>query len=194
MKKLALCSVLSLSLLCSSCLGSFSAFNNLKDWNQGISDSKFVNNLVFWGLNIIPVYGLFFLGDAIIFNVIEFWSGSNPIAMKDGDVETQIVEKDGNTIEMTAVKNRMFVKVIEGPKKGEKLELFYKPGEKSWNAIKANGEMIKLSSFEEGFYYVYLPNGEKVQIDANATQDEGLVMINKAVSQHYGEGMLAELD
>ena len=72
------------TLLFSSCLGSFSAFNNLKDWNQGVSDSKFVNNLVFWGLNIIPVYGLFFLGDAIIFNVIEFWSGSNPIAMEEG--------------------------------------------------------------------------------------------------------------
>ncbi|MBC9795190.1 DUF3332 domain-containing protein [Sinomicrobium weinanense] len=194
MKKLLLCSVLSLSLLCSSCLGSFSAFNNLKDWNHTISDSKFVNNLVFWGLNIIPVYGLFFLGDALIFNVIEFWSGSNPIAMNEGEVETQTVEKDGNTIEMTATKNRMFVNVVEGPKKGEKLELFYKPSEKSWNAIRPSGEIIKLSSFEEGFYYVYMPNGKKIKIDANATRNEGLAVINKAVSAYNGEGMLAEIE
>jgi hypothetical protein len=101
-------------------LGSFSAFNNLKDWNQSVSDSRFVNNLIFWGLNIIPVYGLYFFGDAIIFNVIEFWSGSNPIAMQDGDSEIQIVERDGNTFEMIATKNRMEITVLEGPKKGKK--------------------------------------------------------------------------
>ncbi|CAN0586802.1 unnamed protein product, partial [Ectocarpus sp. 12 AP-2014] len=56
MKKSVICIAMAGTLLFSSCLGSFSAFNNLKDWNQGVSDSKFVNNLVFWGLNIIPVY------------------------------------------------------------------------------------------------------------------------------------------
>ncbi len=35
--------------------------------------------LVFLGLIIIPAYGLFSFGDAIIFNSIEFWGGSNPI-------------------------------------------------------------------------------------------------------------------
>ena len=78
MKKPIVAVALAASLLFSSCLGSFQAFNNLKEWNQGVSDSKWVNNLIFWGLNIIPVYALFFVGDTIIFNVIEFWSGSNP--------------------------------------------------------------------------------------------------------------------
>ena len=95
MKKSVICIAMAGTLLFSSCLGTFSAFNNLKDWNQGVSDSKFVNNLVFWGLNIIPVYGLFFLGDAIIFNVIEFWSGSNPIAMEEGESETVQIERLG---------------------------------------------------------------------------------------------------
>ncbi|WP_245603242.1 DUF3332 family protein [Maribacter antarcticus] len=78
-------------------MGSFSAFNNLKEWNQDASDNTFVNNLVFWGLNIIAVYGLFLFGDAVIFNVIEFRSGSNPIAMEEGDEEVQLVKKAGNT-------------------------------------------------------------------------------------------------
>jgi hypothetical protein len=43
---IALCS----TLLLSSCLGSFQAFNNLKEWNSGVSESKFVNNLVFGDL------------------------------------------------------------------------------------------------------------------------------------------------
>jgi len=192
MKKIFICSVLSLSLLFTSCLGSFSAFNNLKDWNQDVSDSKFVNNLVFWGLNIIPVYGLFFVGDALIFNVIEFWSGSSPIAMEEGDSEVQIVEKDGNTIQMIATKNRLEITVLEGPKKGEKVDLVYRPHEKSWNAIKPNGEIIKLSSFEEGFYIVYMPNGDEVKINPLQSREEGLALLSEHADCYYLNGMLAE--
>lgn len=192
MKKPIVAVVLASCLLFSSCLGSFRAFNNLKEWNQGISESKFVNNLVFWGLNIVPVYGLFFLGDTIIFNVIEFWSGSNPIAMKEGEKEVQIVERDGNTYEMTATKNRIYLSVIDGPKKGNKLELFYKPDEKSWNAIRPNGEMIKLSSMEDGFYMVYLPNGNKIQLDPQMDREEGLAVLNEYKDCYYMESMLAE--
>ncbi len=192
MKKLIACSFLSLSLLFSSCLGSFNAFNNLKDWNQSASDSKFVNNLIFWGLNIIPVYGLFFVGDALIFNVIEFWSGSNPIAMQDGDSETQIVERDGNTFEMIATKNRMEITVLDGPKKGKKVDLVYRPHEKSWNAVKPNGEIIKLSSFKEGFYIVYMPNGEEVKINPLQSKEEGLAVIKEQTDCYYLNGMMAE--
>ncbi|MET7028479.1 DUF3332 domain-containing protein [Sediminicola luteus] len=192
MKKLIACSFLSLSLLFSSCLGSFNAFNNLKDWNQSASDSKFVNNLIFWGLNIIPVYGLFFVGDALIFNVIEFWSGSNPIAMQDGDSEIQIVERDGNTIEMIATKNRMEITVLDGPKKGKKVDLVYRPHEKSWNAVKPNGEIIKLSSFKEGFYIVYMPNGEEVKINPLQSKEEGLAVIKEQTDCYYLNGMMAE--
>lgn len=192
MKKSIICVAMASTLLFSSCLGSFSAFNNLKDWNQGLSDSKFVNNLVFWGLNIIPVYGLFFLGDTIIFNVIEFWSGSNPIAMQEGEQETQMVERDGNTFEMIASKNRMQVTVVEGPKKGNKIDLVYKPSEKSWNAVRPNGEIIKLSSFEEGFYIVYMPNGKEVKINALSSKEEGLAQLKEQTDCYYMEGMLAE--
>jgi len=164
----------------------------LKDWNQEVSESRFVNNLIFWGLNIIPVYGLFFVGDAIIFNVIEFWSGSNPIAMNDGDSETQIVERDGNTFEMIATKNRMEITVLDGPKKGKKVDLVYRPHEKSWNAVKPNGEIIKLSSFKEGFYIVYMPNGEEVKINPLQSKEEGLAVIKEQTDCYYLNGMMAE--
>ncbi|RZS99590.1 DUF3332 domain-containing protein [Aquimarina brevivitae] len=193
MKKLTICTLLSASILFSSCLGSFSAFNGLKDWNQGVTNSKFVNNLIFWALNIVPVYSLFMLGDVIIFNVIEFWSGSNPIAMNEGDMEMQIVEKDGNTFEMIATKNRLQIKVIEGERKGEKLDLVYKPSEKSWSAIKPNGEVIKLSSFEEGFYVVHMPDGEEVKIDVNATRNEGLALLERKTVA-YQNCLVAELE
>jgi hypothetical protein len=185
---IALCS----TLLLSSCLGSFQAFNNLKEWNSGVSESKFVNNLVFWGLVIIPVYEVFLVGDAIIFNVIEFWSGSNPIAMKPGESETQTVMRDGNTYEMVATTNRIRIKVIDGPEFGEKLELFYKPDDKSWNAIRPDGEIIRLSSFRDGFYLVYLPDGEEIQLDATQTREQGLASLKQQADTYYLRTMLAE--
>lgn len=191
MKKLTICVALSASVLFSSCLGSFSAFNGLRDWNDGLTSSKFLDNLIFWVLNIVPVYGLFLIGDMIIFNVIEFWSGSNPLAMNEGDIETQIVEKDGSTFEMTATKNRLQIKIIGGERVGEKLDLVYSPSKKSWSAIKANGEVIKLSSFEDGFYVMHLPDGEKVKIDPMASRNEGLAMIQNKIAS-YENCLLAE--
>lgn len=192
MRKVVSCLLLSSAILFSSCLGSFKAFNNLKDWNQGATDSKFVDNLIFWGLWIVPVYELFLLGDAIIFNVIEFWSGSNPIAMKEGESETQMVEHDGNTFKMVATKNRVQVSVVAGPKQGEKIDLVYKPDEKSWNAVRPNGEIIKLSSFEEGFYIVYMPNGEQIKIDPMSTREEGLAILQQSKTCYYSESLLAD--
>jgi hypothetical protein len=36
-------------------------------------------------LTIIPVYGIAYLGDIIIFNSIEFWGGENPISPPPAD-------------------------------------------------------------------------------------------------------------
>ncbi|MEA1786574.1 DUF3332 domain-containing protein [Arenibacter sp. GZD96] len=193
MRKLIFCTVLSLSVLCSSCLGSFNAVSGLKAWNDDVSDSKFVNNALFWGLNIIPVYGLFVLGDALIFNVIEFWSGANPIAMEEGDQETQIVKRDGNTYKMVASLNQMEITAIKGPKKGNTLRLEYTPEDASWSAIKPDGERIKLASFEDGFYMVYLPSGP-IKIDALESQSEGLTLIQEKVVCHSLEGLMAEVN
>ncbi len=190
MKKLMICTALSSTILFTSCLGSFSAFNSLRDWNDGLTSNKFLDNLIFWALNIVPVYGLFFLGDVIIFNVIEFWSGSNPIAMNEGDMETQIVERDGNTYEMIATKNHLKINVIEGVDKGQTLDLVYNPEEQSWSAIKADGEVIKLSTFEDGFYIVYTPDGQEIKIDATASKEEGLALLNQGVA-NFKDCMLA---
>ncbi|MCR9181773.1 MAG: DUF3332 domain-containing protein [Flavobacteriaceae bacterium] len=190
MKKLMICAALSSTILFTSCLGSFSAFNSLRDWNDGLTSNKFLDNLIFWALNIVPVYGLFFIGDVIIFNVIEFWSGSNPIAMNEGDIETQIVERDGNTYKMIATKNHLQINVIDGIDKGQSLKMIYNPEEKSWSAIKADGEVIKLSSFEDGFYIVYTPDGQEIKIDPTATKQEGLALLNQGVA-NYRDCMLA---
>lgn len=191
MKKSVISACLAIAVLCTSCLGSFRAFNGLKDWNHQVSSNKFVNNLVFWVLWIVPVYGIFMLGDLIIFNTIEFWSGSNPIAMKPGEKETQIVVDNGNTFKMVATQNRMEIAIVDGPRKGERVDLVYKPSEKSWSAIKANGEVIELASVKDGLYVVNLPNGEAVEISPNMTKEEAMAQIQAKSDCQYEEAMYA---
>jgi hypothetical protein len=189
MRRLLLCSVLSLAFLSTSCLGSFSAWNGLRDWNENVADNKFVNNAIFWGLNIIPIYPLFYAGDVFIFNLVEFWSGDNPIAMNEGEEQKQFIEKDGVQYEMIATKNEIKIKVLSGERAGNELKLVFDPSDNSWNAVK-DGQKIKLSSYEEGFYIVYLPNGENVRIKHGVSKEEGLAVLNGKIAL-YQECMLA---
>lgn len=66
------------SMLFTSCIGSFKLTNKVLSWNHQIGN-KFVNELVFVGLWILPVYEISAIADALIINSIEFWSGTNPI-------------------------------------------------------------------------------------------------------------------
>ena len=71
--------ILLLPLSATSCIGSFQVFNNVLNWNRTVTDNKWVNELIFFGMWWIPVYEICLLGDTIIFNTIEFWTGENPM-------------------------------------------------------------------------------------------------------------------
>ena len=62
------------------CFGGFHATRKLWTFNKEVSGNKFVQWAVFLGLTIIPAYALFGLGDVLIFNTLEFWTDSNPLA------------------------------------------------------------------------------------------------------------------
>ena len=65
----------------SGCFGSFNLTRQLYGWNKDVSKEKFVRELVFLGLNVVPVYGIAAFIDAIVANTVEFWTGENPISM-----------------------------------------------------------------------------------------------------------------
>ena len=79
MKKLLLALVLILPLSATSCIGSFGTFHKLLDWNKTATESKWGNELIFFGLYVFPVYSICLLGDVVIFNSIEFWTDENPM-------------------------------------------------------------------------------------------------------------------
>ncbi len=84
MKKAVLMALAMLTLLVSAtgCVGnknSFCLFRGLAKWNLTMNKEPWVNEIVFLGLNIIPVYGLFLFADVLVFNSIDFWTGDNPV-------------------------------------------------------------------------------------------------------------------
>ena len=98
MKRQNLCTtaivvVMIVSFLSTGCLGRFAAHQNLAAWNQKATDNKWLNELIFLGLVIIPVYEFAWLGDAIIFNSIEFWGGKNPMT-SEGDYQKTVQAGD----------------------------------------------------------------------------------------------------
>ncbi len=79
MKKLTLVFSLLLVLTTTSCLGPNRAMNSMNSVNSELTESKWLNELLF----IIPFYWvgqIALLGDVLIFNSIEWWGGDNPIS------------------------------------------------------------------------------------------------------------------
>ena len=94
--------LLTATILFSSCIGSFRLTNNIKDWNEGLGD-KFVNELVFIALHIVPIYEIAIFIDGVVLNSIEFWTGENVVAEPG---ETRIVKNSqGQDVQVTALEN-----------------------------------------------------------------------------------------
>ena len=81
MKAISSCkfgAVLVLALMCTSCFGPFNTSQRLHTWNREI-ENRWVGEGVFAVFRVFYVYSAAFVGDALIFNSIQFWGGDNPI-------------------------------------------------------------------------------------------------------------------
>ena len=79
------------------CYGKNAMFNAVHTWNGSLGN-KFIVSFVH--LILTPVYFFALFVDKILLNVLEFWTGSNPMAMGDTYEET-----DANGNKVYAVKN-----------------------------------------------------------------------------------------
>jgi uncharacterized protein DUF3332 len=64
------------------CFGRFAVTRRIYDWNEHVSGDKWIRSLVF--VLILPIYGVVNLFDVFFANVVEFWSGHNPMASIPG--------------------------------------------------------------------------------------------------------------
>lgn len=159
------------SMFMSSCVGSFGLFNRLSSWNQNVS-SKFVNELVFLALNIVPVYEIAGLADALVINSIEFWSGSNPMA-NAGDVK-KVKGENGNYLVETLDNGYSITK--EGD--NAEMKLIYDSENNTWNVV-ADGtskELVKMNNDDTAT--LFLPNGKSTTVTLN---EDGMLAARQIV-------------
>lgn len=154
------------------CIGTFKLTGKVLNFNKGLGN-KWIQELAFLVMAIIPVYGVAIIVDALIFNSLEFWTGSNPIAMQPGEKEVQFVKNEGKIYRIEATQNRFHIVQVDGPEKGETADLVFNPETNTWLAGKGN-ELRKVAQFIDQSQQVniFTPTGEYVTVKADATPDE----------------------
>lgn len=113
------------------CFGEFALVRKVYNWNADIG-GKFVNTLVFYVLNIIPVYGIAAFIDVVILNLIEFWSGSNPVSMNEGDYEMQLATIKGVDYKIEATKDTFTTTQLSGEQAGEVRVMKFDRADMTW--------------------------------------------------------------
>ncbi|MFH0793059.1 MAG: DUF3332 family protein [bacterium] len=87
------------------CYGKFPLTKTIYHFNGSVTHNKFWQSVLFWVFLIIPVYKVAMLGDAIIFNLIEFWTGASlnvsVVTDQDGKTVALVPSEDGREVTLT---------------------------------------------------------------------------------------------
>ncbi|MBQ1487062.1 MAG: DUF3332 domain-containing protein, partial [Muribaculaceae bacterium] len=118
--------------------GSFALFNKVKNWNDHVGD-KFVNEIVFVAMWVLPVYELCFVADLFILNSIEFWSGENPALTS----EVKVV--DGKDAKYLVARNEGGYTITNMTTK-QVTRFNFNAEDNSWS-LENNGQEVKLFTF-----------------------------------------------
>lgn len=158
------------TVLFSSCVGSFGLFNRLSAWNKTVG-TKFVNELVFVALNIVPVYPIAFLVDALVLNSIEFWSGSNPV---DEIGAVKIIKGEQGDYRVETLENGYSISKVG---ESTSMELLHDKDANSWSVVVDGVSTELLTLNNDGTADMVLPNGSVMHVTLDA---QGLMAARQA--------------
>jgi len=133
------------------CFGSFGLLSTVYHFNAK-AGNKWVKELVFLVFCAVPVYEIAGFVDIFILNFLEFWTGSNPIAMAPGQTETQQVQLNGKNFNLTATHNRFHLESLD---KSIKQDLIYNDKSATWT-VYANNKSLDICTYNpDGSVSVY---------------------------------------
>lgn len=166
----AMAMLLSSSVLFNSCIGSFKLFHKVLSWNETVGD-KWVNELVFLVLCIVPVYEVAWIIDGVVLNSIEFWTGSNPLS----NVQTKQVKTENGLFTITTDSNGY---KIQKEGSDEIAEFRFDKENNSW-ALEATGETIPLLKFVgDNQAMIYMADGSTVTV---TTDQAGVIALKQVI-------------
>ena len=163
--------LLAATIVLSSCIGSFRLTNNIKDWNETIGD-KYVNELVFVALHIVPIYPIAMFVDGVVLNSVEFWTGDNPVAEVG---ETKVVKNcAGEEIEIVATENGYNLSNGQTA-----MNLVYDKEQQLWSA-EYNNQVTKLVKLNgDNTAQLFVGDGEvNISLDAQGMNMAYMLMAN----------------
>ncbi|MBW6514274.1 MAG: DUF3332 domain-containing protein [Candidatus Syntrophosphaera sp.] len=163
-KKVVLMFVLASFLLASlfSCYGNFSLTRKLYEWNGSLGD-KYINNLIFWILLWIPVYSVATSIDFLVLNTIEFWTGSNPMAMSPGEEVIKYAQTEDAEYKITITKNNIIIDEIAGANSGQQVHLLFNPDNSSWYMVN-DGQDVKIATVNGNTMDLIYPSGNTLSV------------------------------
>ncbi len=168
-----------------SCIGSFNLTKKVYEFNRSLGD-KWIQELVFIVFCVVPVYEIAVFVDAVILNLIEFWTGSNPMSMNEGDIEIQYKKGiDGNNYKLTATKNKLQILQLDGVAKGKEMAFVYNPDNTSWSIEKDGVATVisKINYNDMGIaenYTIYNPDGSSINVDASLSKEQAAEFVKNS--------------
>ena len=125
-----------LPLVMGGCYGGFPLTNKISGFNGDISRHKLVQTVTFWVFIIFPVYEIGMLADAIIFNLIEFWTGAQILSVGP------TTDSNGNTVCLTPSEDgRQAVLTVSRDGKVLAQEYFVKVSDTTFEVRDAQGTL-----------------------------------------------------
>jgi len=140
------------------CYGSFSLTRKLYTWNGSLGD-KFVNTAVMWVLMILPIYEFTGFIDFVILNTVEFWTGSNPLAMQDGEQDIKYFTNEGKTYKIVITKNNVNILETVGPDSGKSINLSFTQETGNWSLSDDKHDTV-IANLNADKLKLFYPNGE----------------------------------
>lgn len=162
----------SMPTLTSCYIGTFGCLNKMLEWNETMTDNRYISALIAVVIGPIEVMVGGFL-DIVIFNTMEFWTGSNPMAA------TQIVQgRDGRLYAIAPNSEGGYVVTCQ--QTGQQVEYLFDAQAHTWS-LRLEGETMEL-------FTMTAPNEAQVRVPGAdnlltiSLDDQGILALESAFS------------
>jgi len=120
------------------CIGSFGLTHKIYSFNKEVSPDLVVQELLFLGMNIIPVYPVGVFIDAFVLNIVETFTGENPL---DTVQQPHVIALEGGG--QIAMTNQGRTLRIEQRIDGETTVLLLKRSRQGTELLDASGHLLR---------------------------------------------------
>lgn len=163
MVKFVTVAVLAMFLLVSQfgCYGSFALTKKVYEWNGKLGD-KYLVQVAFWILNWLPVYSLAGTIDVVLLNLLEFWTGNNPLAMKSGDQIIKYAQNGDDSYKITMSKDNVKIEPMNSKEQG--LELAFDHNTNAWY-MNNGASQTKVATVDGNTMTLLYPDGRTMSLN-----------------------------